>query len=95
MEIKLTGQEDRELRLLVRRQRASPAEVVRARMILLLAKGTSFSQVAREVGRVPGARAQRSGARAQRSGARPCPSLPPSARATRTGGHGHGHRPPA
>ncbi len=44
---------------------------------------------------VPGARAQRSGARAQRSGARPCPSLPPSARATRTGGHGHGHRPPA
>ena len=51
MEMELTGQEDRELRLLVRRQRAPHAEVVRARMIVLLAKGTSFSQVAREVGR--------------------------------------------
>lgn len=51
VEIKLTAQEDRELRLLVRRQKAPYAKVVRARMILLLTKGKSFSQVAREVGR--------------------------------------------
>ena len=49
--IMLTAQEDRQLRLEVRRQKEPYAEVVRAQMILLLAKGKSFSQVAREVGR--------------------------------------------
>ncbi len=49
--ITLTAQEDRQLRLVVRRQKEPYAEVVRAQMILLLAKGKSFSQVAREVGR--------------------------------------------
>jgi hypothetical protein len=48
--IKLTPQEDRELRLIVRRQKAPYQEVVRASLILYLSKGESFSDVARKVG---------------------------------------------
>ena len=51
VKIKLTAREDWELRLLVRRQKAAYAKVVRARIILLLARDKSFSQVARQVGR--------------------------------------------
>lgn len=49
--IKLSPQEDRELRLMLRRQKAPSGEVIRARMILLLAKGESFSEVSRRVGK--------------------------------------------
>ena len=48
--IKLSPQEDRELRLIVRRQRAPYQEVVRASLILYLSKGESFSETARKVG---------------------------------------------
>ena len=51
IKIKLTPQEDRELRLVVRRQKAPYREVVRAQMILLLAKGTNFSETSRKVGK--------------------------------------------
>jgi hypothetical protein len=49
--IKLTRQERRELRLIVRRQKAPYCDVVRAHMILLLSKGESFSEVSRRVGK--------------------------------------------
>lgn len=48
--VKLTPQQDRELRLLVRRQKAPYREVVRAQLILLLAKGESFCATSRKVG---------------------------------------------
>ncbi len=48
--IKLTPQEDRELRLIVRRQKAPYREVVRASIILYLSKGVSPTNTAREVG---------------------------------------------
>ncbi len=48
--IKLTPQEDRELRLIVRRQKAPYREVVRASLILYLSKGESFTETARKVG---------------------------------------------
>jgi transposase len=51
IEIKLTPQESRELRLLVRRQKAPYREVVRAQMILLLASGESFAATSRKVGK--------------------------------------------
>ncbi len=50
IKIRLTPQEDRLLRLLVRRQKAPYREIVRAKIILLLARGESFSEVARVVG---------------------------------------------
>ena len=50
IQIKLTPQEHRELRLLVRRQKVPQREVVRAQMILLLASGENFSATARKVG---------------------------------------------
>jgi len=48
--IELKRQEDRELRLIVKRQKAEHREVIRAKMILLLSKGISFSEVARRIG---------------------------------------------
>ena len=48
--IKLTPQESRELRLIVRRQKAPYREVVRASIILYLSKGETFSETARKVG---------------------------------------------
>ena len=48
--IKLTPQEDRELRLIVRRQRAPYREVVRASIILYLSKGVTPTDTARQVG---------------------------------------------
>jgi len=51
IEIRLTPQENRELRLVVRRQNAPYREVVRAQMILLLAGGESFCATSRKVGK--------------------------------------------
>ena len=48
--IKLTPQESRELRLVVRRQKAPHREVVRAQLILMLASGESFTATSRKVG---------------------------------------------
>ena len=48
--IKPTPQESRELRLIVRRQKAPHRKVVRARIILLLSRGESFSETARKAG---------------------------------------------
>jgi hypothetical protein len=48
--IKLTPQEDRELRLIVRRQKAPYQEVVRASIILYLSKGVNPTDTARKVG---------------------------------------------
>lgn len=50
IKIKLNKQEDRELRLIVKRQKAEHREVVRAKIILLLSKGINFSKVTRQVG---------------------------------------------
>jgi len=48
--IRLSQVEDRQLRLAVRRQRGAHREVVRAKLILMLSRGASFSEVARRVG---------------------------------------------
>ena len=48
--IHLSAQESRELRLIVRREKAPYREGVRARLILLLAKGENFAAVSRTVG---------------------------------------------
>ncbi|MCP4448973.1 MAG: helix-turn-helix domain-containing protein [Myxococcales bacterium] len=50
IEIRLSPQEDRELRLRVRRQTAPYREVVQAKIILMLAHGESFSEVSRTAG---------------------------------------------
>ena len=50
LEIKLTPQERHELRLIVRRHKAPHREVVRAQIILQLAKGVTFSETSRTVG---------------------------------------------
>jgi hypothetical protein len=49
-EIKPSQQDKRALRLIVRRQKAPYRKVIRARMILLLAAGESFTAVSRKVG---------------------------------------------
>lgn len=51
IKITLTPQEDRELRLRVRRHKAAHCDVERAQIILLLAKGESFSATSRKVGK--------------------------------------------
>ena len=51
IKITLSPQEGRELRLVVRRQKAPHREVVRAQMILLLAAGESYSSTCRKVGK--------------------------------------------
>lgn len=48
--VKLTSQEKRELKLLVRRERATYVEVIRAKIILLLHKGLSVIEICEKVG---------------------------------------------
>jgi transposase len=48
--IKLTPQEDRELRLIVRRQKVPYQDIVRASIILYLSKGVNPTDTARTVG---------------------------------------------
>jgi len=48
--IRLTQQENRELRLVVRREKAPYRKVIRARMILLLSRDECFCKVSRVVG---------------------------------------------
>ena len=50
--IKLTKQEKRELRLLVKRERAPYVDVIRAKIILLLHKGLSVIEICTKVGSV-------------------------------------------